>query len=229
MVYMDVPSSPSKASLKKRIPSGAAVVAARRLLNSFVITNTPEAISSALPFYDDPRKDESFTQAGDDGSLESAIGPQSMIISRAKNCWSILVQGFTQRGQIRSMRQDKGKKRSHNLDEDDEPTNDLENVVVGEDAWPTLEWLITLFEQDEILADTRGSVNQKSDTYLVRSSSLFGIKHSDSLHGHEAVDPPKGQVRTLEFIRDAAVWNGLGGEGFRLDIIAAQRETKPDH
>ncbi|KAG6845305.1 hypothetical protein H0H87_011155 [Tephrocybe sp. NHM501043] len=154
MVYTDVPASPSKATLKKRIPSGTAVLAARRLLNSFAITNTPEAISAALPFYDDLKKEESITP--DDGSLESVIGPQSMCIARAKNAWSILAEGFTQRGQVLSMQAAKGKKRFHTLNEEDDPGG-LENAVVGKDAWPTLSWLITLFEQDEVLTHARGS------------------------------------------------------------------------
>ncbi|KAG6903073.1 hypothetical protein C0995_006260 [Termitomyces sp. Mi166 len=155
IVIADVPSSPSKATLKKRIPSGTAVLAARRLLNSFAITNSPESIAAALPFYDDPRKNESVTQA-DDGLLESVIGPQSMCISRAKNCWSILAQGYTQRGQTFSVSSDNGKKRSYNLDENDS-MNNFENAIVGDDAWSTLDWLILLFEQDEMLADSRGS------------------------------------------------------------------------
>ncbi|KAH0588898.1 hypothetical protein H2248_004685 [Termitomyces sp. 'cryptogamus'] len=156
IVIADVPSSPSKATLKKRIPSGTAVLAARRLLNSFAITNSPEAIGAALPFYGDPRKDESVIRAGDDGSLESVIGPQSMCISRAKSCWSILAQGYTQRGHTFSMSSDNGRKRSHNLNEDD-TVNDFENTIVGGDAWSTLDWLILLFEQDEMLAESRAS------------------------------------------------------------------------
>lgn len=155
IVIADVPPSPSKAILKKRMPSGAAVLAARRLLNSFIITNSPEAIGAALPSYDDPRKDESATRAGDDGSLESVIGPQSMCISRAESCWSILAEGFTQRGQTFTMSSNNEKKRSH-LDEDDS-TNNFENVVVGDEAWPTLAWLILLFEQDELQTQSRAS------------------------------------------------------------------------
>ncbi|KAG6830455.1 hypothetical protein H0H92_000608 [Tricholoma furcatifolium] len=156
MVYTDVPSSPSKAAIKKRIPSGMAVLAARRLLNSFAITNSPEAIAAALPYCGDPRKDEPLTQASDDGSLESVIGPQSMCIPKAKSCWSILSQGFTQRGQIFPLPSSKGNKRPFKLrEEEDHPLHDIESVVVDENAWPVLDWLLTLFEQDEIIAENR--------------------------------------------------------------------------
>ncbi|KAG6900499.1 hypothetical protein C0993_009809 [Termitomyces sp. T159_Od127] len=155
LVVADVLPSPSKATVKKRIPSGGAVLAARRLLNSFAITNAPEAIAAALPSYD-RRRDMSVTQAGDDGSLESVIGPQSMCISRAESCWSILAQGFTQRGQTCSVSSNNEKERSYILDEDDSP-NDLESMVVGDNAWPILDWLLLLFEQDEMLAHSHAS------------------------------------------------------------------------
>ncbi|KAG6850937.1 hypothetical protein H0H93_005806 [Arthromyces matolae] len=157
IVITDVLASPSKATLKKRIPSSAAVVAARRLLNSFAITNSPEAISAALPFYGVRKMTES---AADDGSIESVIGPQSLCISTAQSCWTILTQGFVQHGQAFSMSLGKVKKRSHNTDEDDESMNDIENKIVGDDAWSTLEWLLLLFERDEIFSDSRGLVGQ---------------------------------------------------------------------
>ncbi|KAG5350168.1 hypothetical protein C0989_012423 [Termitomyces sp. Mn162] len=54
------------------------------------------------------------------------------------------------------MSSDNGRKRSHNLNEDD-TVNDFENTIVGGDAWSTLDWLILLFEQDEMLAESRAS------------------------------------------------------------------------
>ncbi|KAF8070655.1 hypothetical protein FPV67DRAFT_1448356 [Lyophyllum atratum] len=157
MVYTDVPSSPSKASMKKRIPSGPAVLAARRLLKSFTITNYPETVARALPSCRDPTQDQPAPY--DDGSLESVIGPQSMCIPEAKDCWSILGEGFTYRGQSLSIIPSKGKKRAHNPDEGDASADGsiMENAIVGQDAWPVLDWLIVLFEQDELVADTRGS------------------------------------------------------------------------
>ncbi|KAG6888093.1 hypothetical protein C0992_009632 [Termitomyces sp. T32_za158] len=156
IVVADVLPSPRRAALKKRVPYGAAVLAARRLLNSFAITNSPEAIAAALPSYDDPKKDESATQAGDDDSLESVIGLQSMCISRAESCWTILAPGFTQQGHTLSASVNNGKQRSHSLDED-YSTNCIENMIVGDDAWSTLDWLILLFEQDETSAHSRAS------------------------------------------------------------------------
>ncbi|GLB37638.1 hypothetical protein LshimejAT787_0406890 [Lyophyllum shimeji] len=157
MVYTDVPSSPGKAAMKMRIPSGPAVLAARRLLRSFVITNAPETIARALPSCGDPRQDRSTPP--DDGSLESVIGPQSMCIPNAKNCWSILAHGFTRRGQNLTLTPGESKKRTHNPDEDEDSLDGhtVENAVVGPDAWSVLDWLILLFEQDEMLADACGS------------------------------------------------------------------------
>ncbi|KAG5647233.1 hypothetical protein DXG03_000768 [Asterophora parasitica] len=155
MVYTDVPS-PSKSALKKRIPSGHAVMAARRLLSSYAVTNLPQTLARALPSYDDPRIDQPPPRS--DGSLESVIGPQSMCIPNAKSCWNILAEGFTQKGQNFSLPSRKGKKRTKNhADSDDEPMSET-NDIVGPDAWPILDWLLLLFEQDEILTAARGTV-----------------------------------------------------------------------
>ncbi|KAF5381780.1 hypothetical protein D9615_005378 [Tricholomella constricta] len=115
---LDVPSLPSKAALKKGIPSGPAVHAARRLLSSYAITNLPEMIARAVPCFDDPRKDQRPHNI--DGSLESVIGPQSMCIPMAKSCWHILTEGFTQHGPGYSLPSGKGKKRAHHSDSTDE-------------------------------------------------------------------------------------------------------------
>ncbi|KAF5385121.1 hypothetical protein D9615_000897 [Tricholomella constricta] len=153
MASTDVPSSPSKAALKKGIPSGPAVHAARRLLSSYAITNLPATIARALPCYEDPRKDQGPHNL--DGSLESVIGPQSMCIPMAKSCWHILTEDFTQHGPSYSLPSGKGKKRAHHSDSADEAITG--NAVVGPDAWPVLDWLLLLFEQDEMLTAACGS------------------------------------------------------------------------
>ncbi|RDB22166.1 hypothetical protein Hypma_010585 [Hypsizygus marmoreus] len=150
----DGPSSPSKMALRKRVPSGAAVPAAHRLLMSYALTNSPETIAGALPRYDDPRRDEPTPTADD--SLESAIGPESMCIPKAKCCWSFLAEGFTQRQRrVFSTPRGKGKKRAHVFEEESVET--LTDVaVVGEHSWAVLDWILLLFEQDEMLTAARG-------------------------------------------------------------------------
>lgn len=152
--YTDAPPSPSKPAVKKSIPSGAAISAAQRLLISYALTNSPETIARALPHCDDPRNQGSVLD--DDGSLESVIGPESMCIPRAKSCWNILADGFTQQQKHTiPVPQGKGRKRIYNLEE---PIENLliENAIVGKNSWPVLDWLLVLFEQDELVTKTRG-------------------------------------------------------------------------
>ena len=156
------PCSPSKVSLKNRsrIPSKTAIEAAQRLLISYALTNNPETVAAALPSCDDRRN----VDGGVDRDLvESMIGKETMCVQRAKSCWKLLMEGYTARGRGRgnvlgSPGKGKGKDRAA-YDSDEEDTghfDEEEDAVVGEDAWPVLEWLLVLFEQDELLTVGRG-------------------------------------------------------------------------
>lgn len=155
----DVPPSPSKSGLKnskKGVPSGAAVVAARRLLHSYALTNNPESIALALPSFGISISSRTGGEPEVEGSLESAIGPQAMRIAGAKSAWNILSEGFANQGRGRATPSSpaKGRKRTHTfqVDDDDEDDDDGSGMVsapVGPDAWAVLEWLVFLFEQDE--------------------------------------------------------------------------------
>ncbi|TFK44416.1 hypothetical protein BDQ12DRAFT_730480 [Crucibulum laeve] len=155
--------SPSKLSKQRpfsSIPS-MTVVASRRLLMSFITTNTPEALGRALPHYQDHIGSKPIA---DDESTDSIIAKQAMCIKEAKNCWNILEEGFTLRTkQNISSPNAKGKKRRDiiaggDLMNEDRFTGD--HTVVGDDAWPILDWIITLFECDERLAQEQGSSKQ---------------------------------------------------------------------
>ena len=95
---------------------------------------------------------------------ESIIGKETMCVQRAKSCWTLLTEGYTARGPRRgnvlgSPGKGKGKDRvAYDSDEEDTSHFDEEeDAVVGEDAWPVLEWLLVLFEQDELVTVGRGS------------------------------------------------------------------------
>ncbi|KAG5635159.1 hypothetical protein H0H81_012185 [Sphagnurus paluster] len=155
----DVPPSPSKSGLKnskKGVPSGAAVVAARRLLQSYALTNDPESIALALPSFGIGISSRTGGEAEAEGSLESAIGPQAMRIAGAKSAWNILSEGFANQGRGCATPSSpvKGRKRTHRFQVDDEDDDDddgsgMVSAPVGPDAWAVLEWLVFLFEQDE--------------------------------------------------------------------------------
>ncbi|KAJ7282997.1 hypothetical protein C8J57DRAFT_1297234 [Mycena rebaudengoi] len=137
-VHFDPSSSPSKKAKKSHLlPSLAATLAAQQLLVSFATTNSPDAVLAALL----PNKDDEF-----DNDHESFIATESLCISRCRNCWQILGEGFFNRNQpIFSTPKGRGKV--------DVPFTDISiselRSPVGETAWPVLDWLLIIFEKDE--------------------------------------------------------------------------------
>ncbi|KAF9469890.1 hypothetical protein BDZ94DRAFT_1316995 [Collybia nuda] len=155
-------SSPSK-STKQYAPSGGAILASRRLLMSFAMTNSPGALARALPRYEDPTDQEPLPE---DDPCDSAIGKEAMCISHAKNCWSILSQDFLRRQRQIPSSPNKGKKRGQTWD-DETSENPLTNplAVVGENSWPVLDWLLLLFEQDQDLTGCHSPLLLKQIPY----------------------------------------------------------------
>lgn len=133
----------------------AAVVLARRLLMSFIQTNTPEAVGSALPQYADTNNQSVVEESGD-----SYIAKQSLCIMEAKSCWALLEEGFNLRTRAFMSPKRKGnRRRDIPWDEDlllDEANSRKERAIVGENAWPILDSILTLFERDETFAVSRG-------------------------------------------------------------------------
>lgn len=137
---LEIPPSPSK-STKKHLPSSAAIQSAQRLLISFAITNSPNTLAQALPSYE--KDGSAIVDYGD-----SVIGAEAACIPNARHCWEILMEGFTQR-QKRMLPTPKGKdkNRIHNFEE---PFQMEGHAAVGENSWPVLDWLLLIFEQDEL-------------------------------------------------------------------------------
>ncbi|KAF9010495.1 hypothetical protein BDQ17DRAFT_1346323 [Cyathus striatus] len=122
-------------------PSADAISAARRLLMSLVTTNSPQALGEALPHY---------SQAPIPHVATSLIGKQALCITRAKNCWDLISEGFiTRTSQVYSS----PKKRRETLHEE---LSSGDEMPVGENAWPIFEWLLCLFERDEQLTESCG-------------------------------------------------------------------------
>jgi len=142
----EIPSSPSK-STKKHLPSAVAIQSAQRLLMSFAVTNSPSTLAQALPSYE---KDGSgIVDYGD-----SVIGAEAACIPNARHCWDILMEGFTQRQRrMLPTPKGKGKNRTHTFEE---PFQTEGRAVVGENSWSVLDWLLLVFEQDELQTEARG-------------------------------------------------------------------------
>ncbi|KIK09887.1 hypothetical protein K443DRAFT_671197 [Laccaria amethystina LaAM-08-1] len=151
--------SPRKFAAKQQKESHAvgpgAAAAAIQLLESFVATNSPDALGRALPHYPSVKNIKSNDASE---TTDSTLAKQSLCIKEAKNCWDILVEGFTLgASQNCSSSKCKGKQRqeffaSESFSEDPLP----QAQVVGKDSWPLLSWLVDLFERDESLLEQRG-------------------------------------------------------------------------
>jgi len=113
---------------------------------SLTITNTPSTLAQSLPSYE--KHESTVVDYGD-----SVIGGEAACIPNARHCWDILMEGFTQR-QRRVLHTPKGKKnRIHTFEE---PFLTEGRAIVGGNSWPVLQWLLTLFEQDELQTKARG-------------------------------------------------------------------------
>lgn len=162
------PSTPSKAAAKQvqkspLIPSVKATEAALRLLTSFTLTNSPGALGRALPenvsvsdWLAKVRKND------EDPEEDSYIAREAMCIHEAKHVWAILKEGMIQRKVVAPITpKGKGKKRRRDYEhhfEDKSPDTEgtAPQVVVSENAWPVLDWLLAVLEKDELLGEKAG-------------------------------------------------------------------------
>ncbi|KIK99059.1 hypothetical protein PAXRUDRAFT_30748 [Paxillus rubicundulus Ve08.2h10] len=160
-----VPISPVKGSPTKQkqtlpklslSPSVAASEAAQRLLMSFLSTNSPESLFRTLPGYPPNSAVGTPEPRSDDHDEDSVIAQESFCIKDCRDCWAILKGGFIPRKKLLPLARDGGRKRSRNAYEIEDVS--LQNGVpaqpsiIAEHAWPVLDWLLFLFEKDELLA-----------------------------------------------------------------------------
>ncbi|KAF8844655.1 hypothetical protein BDN67DRAFT_894529 [Paxillus ammoniavirescens] len=161
-----VPTSPVKGSPAKQkqtlpklslSPSVVASEAAQRLLMSFLSTNSPESLIRALPRYPLNNTVGTSEPRNDDHDEDSVIAQESLCIKDCRNCWAILKDGFIPRKKLLPLAHDGRRKRARNTYEiedvnleDGVPT---QPSIVAEHAWPVLDWLLSLFEKDESLAN----------------------------------------------------------------------------
>ena len=135
------------------MPPPAAVAAAQRSLMAFALTISPEALMAALPSYLGSETTPHVAQGLDSPEeADSNFALQAARFLDCKNCWQILKEDF-----IRPLGKESGstgtnsRGRRKTLDAESQPTS-----VVGSNAWPVLDWLVTLFEKDEENAETNG-------------------------------------------------------------------------
>ncbi|KZT26752.1 hypothetical protein NEOLEDRAFT_1062201 [Neolentinus lepideus HHB14362 ss-1] len=153
---------PAKQKKSALIPTAAASEAAIQCLTSYLTTNTPKSLLRALPSYPPPKgRDGVQTNDMMDEDEDSFISREAANITQCKDCWTILREGFILRadGDPSSDRSGAKARRKLILDEDtmySDSTDTDVPVLVGEHAWPVLEWLIEVIEKDANLTGNSG-------------------------------------------------------------------------
>ena len=157
-LLMQSPRKIIKHSTASLTLTASAVIASQQLLMSFVATNSPQYIGTALPCYPKTKNEPPMEFA----FSESLIFNRSVAIKHSKNCWEILKSSFKARTTYlldTPKAKGKGKQASrlrfvepsyHDLD-------DLDDIkVISDDSWFILEWLIALFERDADVTERQG-------------------------------------------------------------------------
>ncbi|KAF7966684.1 hypothetical protein HWV62_37484 [Athelia sp. TMB] len=162
------PVTPSKhvkqAQRSPLIPTEQASEAAIRLLKSFVLTNSPGVLAKALPeCVGISEWNERLRQLSEMEAEDSFIAGEATCITEARNFWEILKEGKIQRKiPLPFSPAAKGKKKKQVVAFADEPSfgngdDDMEApVVVGDNAWPVLDWFLLLVEKDEDIMEQCG-------------------------------------------------------------------------
>jgi hypothetical protein len=153
--------SPSKLSSRHAysalLPSPSASELAKRTLRVLADVNSPASLLRALPAYPDPNNASPDFDPELPSDADSFVASEAIRLRNCKNCWNILKFGFIQsladgssivQGSLRKRR--RGNTTAADLD----PVNEEEtSLVVGENAWPVLDWLLVLFEKDESMTE----------------------------------------------------------------------------
>ena len=141
-------------SRKSHIPTPANSVAALCILRAFARTNTPASLWRALPSYEEASADnlESNTTPAEDSELSR----HSRRIAEARSCWEIIKEGFLQPdiSLAKDVYDTRGGHAWHAEPIDDVYSDDdmprLRPVTPL--AWPLLDWLLTVLENDEAVS-----------------------------------------------------------------------------
>jgi hypothetical protein len=167
--------SPSKFSSRHAystlFPSPAASELAKRTLRVLADVNSPASLLRALPSYPDPADGNGATSLADPESpsdADSFVASEAVRFRDCKNCWNILKSDFikslsesTSFAPVSPRKRRRGEALAKYTDTDEEASSS----VVGENAWPVLDWLLFLFEKDELSTE----VSRKGSTTKVLS------------------------------------------------------------
>ncbi|KAH9485072.1 hypothetical protein JR316_0001978 [Psilocybe cubensis] len=133
----------------------SAVRAAHRLLRAFVRTNPAAAFAPALPFYPESK----VPQLASFEYIDSPIHPQAIALKNARSVWDVLRSDWivkTYRASLAAEQKAMAKQRRSSTIARESSfagsftdwTVEDDSLVVGDNAWHTLEWFVDLFEAD---------------------------------------------------------------------------------
>ena len=163
-----IPSSPSKYTAKHQrtahAPTVSASEAARRLLKTYAVTNSPRSLLRALPGYGLSDLQGLGSLLPDiyapDDDTDSETTKLSRRMQDAKNCWDTLREGFTRSdvcGSEAVTNNTRPSRRGQRGDMSDrEGSSSDVPAPVGRHAWSVLEWLLLVFEKDEAVSAASG-------------------------------------------------------------------------
>lgn len=121
-----------------------AVLDAQRVLVKYLHTNQPDVLSRALP-----RRRSLHDPAADYNEAESTVARQASYIMQYQDCWELLCKDLRQNALSLTLKaKPRAKRQSERLKLNPGPETGLP-VAVQENAWPLLDWLVSLFEYDE--------------------------------------------------------------------------------
>ncbi|EIW83141.1 hypothetical protein CONPUDRAFT_164139 [Coniophora puteana RWD-64-598 SS2] len=155
-----LPQTPQRSSAKSSLPpikqplgpSLAASEAAQRVLVSLALTNSPDSLARALPQYADTARSGQVYTADEE---DSALARDALCIQNSNYCWDLLRPGFVHRNGAPAANLTSSKAiRARAASISKQPSEDPGSVA--EHAWNVLEWLICIFEKDEVQSAQRG-------------------------------------------------------------------------
>lgn len=122
--------------------------------------NSPTSLLRALPAYRDPNDADDVPPDFDPelpSDVDSFVASEAIRLKNCKNCWNILKSGFIKSladGSFTVPGSPRKRRRGNATAADFSPANEEDtSLVVGENAWPILDWLLVLFEKDESMTE----------------------------------------------------------------------------
>jgi hypothetical protein len=173
------PLSPRKAQAQTEIPTQRASQLALELLLTLGATTHPAHLTAGLNSYARPACDVSdfgpIMTTGKIDNFKSPLAGESVQIGKARDCWTMVRNGFLSPKDGASTAQ---AKRIENDDNDLSDGDDRPDCYVASHAWRVVEWWIKLFEMDQVVNTAESATGTCIGSHL---RPLFHFLHSFTL------------------------------------------------